>query len=160
MSQSASPVDGEKAKDPVEDGVNEVDQAPEGGAGGGRVPQSRHEDGALAGGSLTEVLGGLVGVLLKRGRAEMGKRAATGRVRLDLRMLRRDRDQMYQKLGREARALVEACEVEHPGLRRGVERIEELETRMAKVEAELRAAGQVVPESDTADEDETPLSSE
>lgn len=97
--------------------------------------------GTVAQGAISEAFGSLVAALLRRGRSELGRRASTGRVRLDLRMLRRDRDQMYQKLGREVRALIEGGEVTHPGLRRGVTRIEELEARIAAVEAELAAAG-------------------
>lgn len=83
--------------------------------------------------ALTEALAGLLRVALKRGGKEARKFADSSRVRLDLRQLKRDRDVMYQKLGREVRALVEGGEVVHPGLTRGVERIEELDARIAAV---------------------------
>jgi hypothetical protein len=53
-----------------------------------------------------------------------------GRARLEERQLRRDLDELYRKLGREVIALVDGGELEHPGVRRGVARIQELEARL------------------------------
>ncbi len=78
-------------------------------------------------------------VLFRQGRTRARKAAEGGRVRLDLRQLRRDRDVMYQKLGREVVHLVDGGEVSHPGLVRGVARIRELEARIDQVEAEAAA---------------------
>lgn len=91
------------------------------------------------------LLGGLLGVLMDRGKRELERAASGTRVRLDLRQLRRDRDAMYQKLGREVRALLEGGEIQHPGLQRGVERIHELDRKIAEVEAEMSLAG-IAPE--------------
>jgi len=99
------------------------------------TPGGGPPEGEAATSALGDALGGMMAVLLRRGRVELGRAAATGRVRLDARMLRRDRDRMYQKLGREVRALVEGGEVTHPGLVRGVERIEELDARIELVVA-------------------------
>lgn len=86
-------------------------------------------------------LGSLVGALARRGREELERAASGWRVRLDLRQLRRDREAMYQKLGREARSLLEGGEIQHPGLARGLERIIEIDRKIAKVEAEMSLAG-------------------
>jgi polyhydroxyalkanoate synthesis regulator phasin len=83
----------------------------------------------------------LLGKLFRRGRVEVERAAKRGRERLTLRQLRTDRDRMYQKLGKETRNLLEAGEVEHPGLRRGVERIVELERKLQDLEDELRNVG-------------------
>jgi len=130
--------------------------------GGGRVSEERREDEGAAGAQadggttggggrerrlasegepLAEMLADLVGKLWRRGRVEMEKAARKGRERLTLRQLRGDRDRMYQKLGKEARQLLEAGELEHPGIRRGVERIRELEARLLEAEDAVRAVG-------------------
>ncbi len=112
------------------EGQNTDEASPPPAASGGGSPGEAPATGALG-----DALGGVMAVLLRRGRLELGRAAATGRVRLDARMLRRDRDRMYQKLGREVRALVEGGEVTHPGLVRGVERIDELDARIEAVVA-------------------------
>lgn len=101
------------------------------GAAGGDVNQ--------AGAMLSQAMLSLARVVFRRGREGARRAASSGRVRLDLRQLRRDRDVMYQKLGKEVRHLLEGGEVQHPGLARGVERIRELEARIAEVETELAA---------------------
>jgi len=75
------------------------------------------------------------------------------RERLTLRQLRADRDRMYQKLGKEARHLHEAGELEHPGVARGVARIRELEKKISDLEDQLRAVG-LEPEQEP---EQTPL---
>ena len=92
-------------------------------------------------GSLGDALVGLVGVLFKRGRSGVERAAVQTRFRLDLRQLRRDREVMYQKLGRELRALLESGELTHAGLSRGVERIRELDRRIEEVERDASLAG-------------------
>ncbi|MCK6506011.1 hypothetical protein L6R53_21950 [Myxococcota bacterium] len=103
------------------------------GTGGGDAEVNQ------AGALLSQAMLSLARVVLRRGRDGAKRAASSGRVRLDLRQLRRDRDVMYQKLGREARHLLEGGEVQHPGLARGVERIKEIEARIAQVEADLVA---------------------
>lgn len=90
---------------------------------------------------LGEMFADLLGKLWRRGRVEMEKAAKKGRERLTLRQLRADRDRMYQKLGKEARQLLEAGDIDHPGLRRGVERVRELEARLLEAEDAVRASG-------------------
>lgn len=87
------------------------------------------------------LLGTLLSGFLDRGKREMERVASGTRVRLDLRQLRKDRDTMYQKLGRETRALLEGGEIQHPGLARGLERILELDRKITAVEAEMSLAG-------------------
>jgi hypothetical protein len=130
--------------------------------GGGLVSERREDEGAAAGEEaegratgggtrerrltgeaepLAEMFADLFGKLWRRGRVEMEKAARKGRERLTLRQLRGDRDRMYQKLGKETRQLLEAGELEHPGIRRGVERIRELEARLLEAEDAVRAVG-------------------
>jgi hypothetical protein len=90
---------------------------------------------------LGDMFAELLGKLWRRGRVEMERAARRGRERITLRQLRGDRDRMYQKLGKEARALLEAGEIEHPGLRRGVERVRELEAKLLEAEDAVRAVG-------------------
>lgn len=90
---------------------------------------------------LAELFSELLGKLWRRGRVEVERAARKGRERLTLRQLRADRDRMYQKLGKETRQLLEAGDIDHPGLRRGVERIRELEARLLEAEDAVRASG-------------------
>jgi hypothetical protein len=46
---------------------------------------------------------------------------------------------MYMKIGREVRNLVEGRELVHPGLVKGVERIRELDQRIAEAEDRAKA---------------------
>ena len=74
-------------------------------------------------------------IAAERGRRRLGKAATQGRVRMEMRQLKRDRTRMVEKLGREVIHLVEGGEIDHPGLLRGVERIREQDDRIAQAEA-------------------------
>lgn len=80
----------------------------------------------------------LVRRLAKRGRVQLDKAAAQGRHRLELRQMQRDRDAFWIRLGKTAYRLVESGEVDHPALRKAMERIDELERRIGEVEQEPR----------------------
>jgi len=96
--------------------------APGGGAGGAQAP-------------IGDALASVMRMVFERGQTRAEALAADGRGRLELRQLRKDRDAMYRKLGREVRRLLEAGEIEHPGLLRGVERVDAVEARIAEAEA-------------------------
>lgn len=98
---------------------------------------------------ISDALASVVRMVFERGQSRAGALAADGRGRLELRQLRKDRDVMYQKLGREVRRLLEAGEIDHPGVRRGVERIEGIESRIATVAARH---GAMVPASEGPEE--------
>jgi hypothetical protein len=68
--------------------------------------------------------------LLRRGRAELGRAARTGRSQLERRQLQKDLDHFWVRLGKTAFRLVEAGEIDHPSLRQAMERIEELEAQL------------------------------
>lgn len=102
---------------------------------------SRRERRIAAEEPVGEMFAELLGKLWRRGRVEMERAARKGRERITLRQLRADRDRMYQKLGKEARALLEAGEIDHPGLRRGTERVKELEAKLLEAEDAVRADG-------------------
>lgn len=89
----------------------------------------------------------MLGKFLSRAQSEANRAARYGREMLVLRQLRMDRDHMFVKLGKEVRQLVEAGEVPHPGLARGVARIAEFEERIRRAEESLRRKG-VEPEPD------------
>ena len=91
----------------------------------------------------------LLGKLWSRTQAQANRAAKYGRDMLALRQLRADRERMFEKLGKEVRQLVDAGEVEHPGLVRGVGRIAEMEGKIRGQEAVMRAKG-VEPESEAA----------
>ncbi len=136
MSDAAHPTD-PPASDDAETSRPDADAQPPrsgGGAGAGSA------DALAAPGALGEALGSLLKVVFTRGRTELSRVASTSRVRLDLRQLRKDRDVMYQKLGREVRSLVDGGEIEHPGLVRGAQRIAEMDAKIEAVEQDLHAA--------------------
>ena len=81
--------------------------------------------------SVGGILVELVAALAKRSRTELERAAVQGRNSMDARQLKRDRDVMLTKLGREVLALVDGGEVDHPGLVRGATRVRELEERIA-----------------------------
>ena len=87
-----------------------------------------------AGAALSDAVGSLLRIAAERGRRRLGKAAAQGRVRMEVRQLRRDRTRMTEKLGREVIRLVEGGELDHPGLLRGVERIREQDVRIEEAE--------------------------
>ncbi len=92
----------------------------------------------------TDAVVDLFGRMLKAGRTGAEKMARMGRERLLLRQLRADRDRLYRKLGKEVRQLLETGDLEHPGVRRAVGRIAEIDARVAEVEEQIRRGGEVV----------------
>ena len=88
-----------------------------------------------------DAIGILVQAIVRRGRAGLERFAHEGRLRMELRQLKRDRDTMLQKLGREAKALLEGGEIDHPGLRRGAVRIDELDASIAALAERAPGAG-------------------
>lgn len=119
----------------------EGNDPPSGGAPPADDPSGAGPRAPLVDPALRDMAVDLLGKLFRRGRVEVEKAARKGRERLTLRQLRSDRDRMYQKLGKEARNLLEAGELDHPGIRKGVERIAELERRLQELEDELRNLG-------------------
>jgi hypothetical protein len=81
-----------------------------------------------------EMLVLLIGSIFDRGKQELKRLATDGRRRLDLRSLQKDRAKMYEKLGREVENLFAAGEISHPGLARGVERIQDLDKEISAIE--------------------------
>ncbi len=81
-----------------------------------------------------EALNQIFNSLVERSRGEVSRIATGGRRRIDLRSLRKDRRRIYEKLGKEVEALVEAGEVSHPGLIRGVERLQELDREIESLQ--------------------------
>lgn len=83
---------------------------------------------------LSETVRQLVRSLLARGRSRIGQAAERGRQRLELRQLRADRDHFWMRLGKTAYHLVEAGELDHPALRKAMERIDAIEAEIASHE--------------------------
>ena len=86
-------------------------------------------------------LGELFGKFISRAQTEAQRAARYGRDALSLRQVRADRDLMLVKLGKEVRQLVDAGEITHPGLVRGVARIAEFEEKIRSAEEAVRGAG-------------------
>ncbi len=110
------PVDEEKAGSPESsDEPQASTQEPRIEGPTGEGPTLAEELAPLVG----EAVGAIFGVLRSGGR----RVAKQGRGRLEQYQARRDLERLYQKLGREVVRLVEAGEVDHPGLVTGAERV-------------------------------------
>ncbi|MEQ1570548.1 MAG: hypothetical protein ABMA64_33260 [Myxococcota bacterium] len=96
-------------------------------------------------GELTDRLARAVRRWMSRSRSGFGKAAQTGRSQLELRQLNKDLDHFWTRLGKTAFRLVEAGEIDHPALRKAMERIEELEAKIdaarGSAAGSARAAG-------------------
>ena len=86
--------------------------------------------------SSTDLFMALATLIGNRGKERLGIIAQQGKKKLALRSLRKDRSKMYEKLGREVEQLCAAGEVHHPGLLRGVERIQALEKQIEEAQKE------------------------
>ena len=116
----------------------ERSETPDGGEAPGNSSPGRagssEEALTAAGAALSDAVASLLRLAADRGRRRLGTAAAQGRVRMEIRQLRRDRTRMVEKLGREVIRLVEGGEISHPGLLRGVERIREQDVRIEDTE--------------------------
>ena len=81
--------------------------------------------------AIVDLAKGLISAIRQKGKKEIGRMAQDGRKQLELRSLKKDRHKMYEKIGREVERLIEAGDIEHPGLIRGIERIHQLDERIA-----------------------------
>lgn len=79
-------------------------------------------------------MGEMLGIVRREGRKQVGHLALRGRERIELYQAKKDLSSLYQKLGRETVRLVEAGEVQHPGLVEGAERIHRQESVVAAAE--------------------------
>ena len=78
----------------------------------------------------------LLKVLKQKGQKELGRLATDSRRMLELRSLKKDRIKMYEKLGKEVEALIAAGDISHPGLIRGVQRIQSLDDQIEHLDQE------------------------
>ena len=88
------------------------------------------EKGGLPAPTVSDLLRELLTFVSDRSKAEIGKAHERGRHQLEIRQLRKDRSKRLEKLGREVVALVEAGEVEHPGVASRIAHIKDLDDRI------------------------------
>ena len=100
-----------------------------------------------AAGVLGEAFGQAMRVAIRRGRNEVERAASTGRHRLQVRQLRSDRDAMLRKIGLEVLRLVEAEEIQHPGLVRSARRVAELDAELSDLDGKRAVDEEVHQES-------------
>ena len=74
--------------------------------------------------------------LLNLGKEQLSEAAVDGRKILELRSLKKDKVRLYEKLGREVQWLIEAGEITHPGLMRGIEKIQDLDEQIKRLRSE------------------------
>lgn len=95
---------------------------------------------------LAELVGGALQRLVDGSRAGLRGAADRGRRRLERRQLERDLEHFWVRLGKTTYHLVEAGELDHPALRKAMERIDTLHEQL---EAARVAPPRVDPEPDT-----------
>ena len=93
-------------------------------------PVEKGSDATPAVGSVSSLIREFLGFVSVRGKHEVGRVQERSRHQLELRQLRRDRNKRLEKLGRETIALVQANEIQHPGLERHIGHIHELDGRI------------------------------
>ena len=86
--------------------------------------------------AIVDLTKGLLSAIRKRGKKEIVRIAHDGRKQLELRSLKKDRHKMYEKIGREVEKLIEAGDIDHPGLIRGIERIHLLDQKISQISAD------------------------
>lgn len=82
--------------------------------------------------ALGDALVHLMGRIARKGRASLGRAAEAGRVALETRQKQKDLEHFWARLGKTAHHLVEAGEIDHPALRKAMDRIEMLEEELAE----------------------------
>ena len=98
----------------------------------------------LPAGSVVNILKDLLDYVSDRGKASIAVAQEKGRQQLEIRQLKKDRTKRLEKLGREVMALVEAGEIEHPGLAVHMGHIQALDERI-RAEAVAPDHSQVHP---------------
>lgn len=94
------------------------------------IVDQQGENADLPAPSVSDLLRELLTFVSERGKAEIGKAHERSRHQLELRQLRKDRNKRLEKLGREVVALVEAGEIQHPGVTSRIDHIKELDERI------------------------------
>ncbi|MBT3222969.1 MAG: hypothetical protein HN348_28160, partial [Proteobacteria bacterium] len=79
---------------------------------------------------LQDALAQLLKRMLNRGQSGIEKMANRGRSRLELRQMQKDLDHFWIRLGKTAYHLSNGGEIDHPGIRKAMERIDELEAHI------------------------------
>ncbi len=88
---------------------------------------------------VAEAASRVLDILRNQGRGHFEEAARWTRRRLELAQATRDIESLYNKLGRELVCLVEAGEVDHPGLVKRAHRIREEEGRLLAAQADRSA---------------------
>lgn len=94
--------------------------------------------------SMVSILKDFFGFVSARSKAGIAVAQERGRHQLELRQLKKDRNKRLEKLGREVMALLEAGELEHPGLSSHISHIQALDERI-RVQATQSANGDNLP---------------
>jgi len=86
----------------------------------------------LPAGAMVNILKDLLDYVSTRSKAGIAVAQERGRHQLEIRQLKKDRNKRLEKLGREVMALLDAGELEHPGLMSHMSHIEALDERIRK----------------------------
>ena len=98
------------------------------------------EHSGLPAPSVTDLLRELLTFVSDRGKAEIGKAHERGRHQLEIRQLKRDRGKRLEKLGREVVALVDAGEIQHPGIEARLGHIKDLDEQIHRLLADQQTS--------------------
>ncbi len=93
---------------------------------------------------IPELLNTFAAGIARRGRARVRKRLGATRAHLERRQLEQDRQHFWVRLGKTAYQLANDGEIDHPAIRKAVQRIKELEQQLSET-AEIDAPTVVAP---------------
>ena len=82
--------------------------------------------------ALGDALVDLMKRIARKGRRGFGRAAEAGRVALETRQKQKDLEHFWARQGKTAHHLVEAGEIDHPALRKAMDRIQVLEEELAE----------------------------
>ena len=82
---------------------------------------------------ISDLAKNLLSAVRRKCTKELQRLASDSRKQLQLHSLKKDKHKMYEKIGREVERLIEAGDVDHPGLCRGIERIHQLDDKITQL---------------------------
>lgn len=82
--------------------------------------------------AIPDLFGALASGIARRGRASARRRLGATRSRLERRQLEQDRQHFWVRLGKTAFQLAQDGEIDHPAIKKAVQRIQNLEQQLSE----------------------------
>ncbi|MFT6144545.1 MAG: hypothetical protein ACJAZO_003488 [Myxococcota bacterium] len=85
--------------------------------------------------AIPELFNAFAAGIVRRGRASVNKRLGATRSHLERRQLEQDRQHFWVRLGKTAYQLANDGDIDHPAIRKAVQRIKALEQQLSEMDA-------------------------